>query len=515
MTNNAGAAIPNFGAVYFPKPPSVKIVRIVMHNFFNTFFKLCTDSDTVTNHLETMYVNYATRLFDADNLDRRKHDTIMDFETVWHAFINRVENTNATKAAAAAVNDDDKEDIASVAVGNSAAIDETAQQFSRFNDGLSAEKTNGDEAAHILKNVIKDFACQILQWKCGGLGATLHLPQTVLGELNNFDDSILTGACKYILDDLAAQKGKTTGDYIQKMEVDMLNKLWSTDWHTKFNRTLHITGFGSFDRIATILAAIDDVPSFCLNIKGREIGVGGILYTNTQDSKTGELRAALGPQQLVRIELISSVCDLNWMVQGHDIPLQTLPYVRTILILKTLWMDVGKTQTDWDQYIGSLYTQDLNLSIIARVLDQVLQIVGGDITQAAQRISFIKMLETNNSSWNKISKSDKAHIVATCNPFQKQRNETNFDIATNMRLQLVRIIALAAGNTTADETKRLKEFENFFKKLRDHDGRKRFHKGGSKKRRHGKRRKTRRNKKKRKKKTIKRRRKRGRKTRRK
>ena len=494
--------------VPFAKPASVKMVRIKMFKSLVTFLNILKDNEDAKDVVKQMYLDYATHLRDSKQLTDAKYQN-MAFDDVWNIFLARIDNTAQTADSAAAVKDDNEDDTT---LGSSSditlpIISPNVQIFGRHFDGISIEQKHGDEAPHILKNVIKDFACQLLQLRCG-LGGPAPKQG---GLLETISPAIQDAAIQYILEDLAAQKGKTTGDYVQKVEVQLDNLLWSTDWQTEFNRTLHISGFGSFDRIATILAAIDDVPTICLNSKGVTIGVGGINYVNVGVKDIGKLKDFLGPDRLVRVELMSSIRDLNWMIPGEHIPLDTLPYIRTILVLKTLWMDIGGSETSWDQNIGPLYKKSFDLDIVASIintsLQQIIDRLSGNSWDEKTR-KFIPILYNKKLQLDIINKSDSADMSAKCYQYNLQQNLDRLEAAKQMRdniFQLItnvcriedvqqRILVIKQGLSQFPATKKG---------------------GGSRKRRRRRRRKTRRKKKRRKRKSIKKRRKRGRKTRRK
>jgi len=425
---------------------------------------------------------------------------------MWPIFVERIIKTSATTATASAVKDDEEEDNKSSSTKNIGIISPNVQIFGRHFDGISAESKYGDEAPHILKNVIKDFACQLLQLRCGGLGD----PAPDQGYLlTSISAAIQNAAIQYILADLASQKGKTTGDYVQKVEVQMDNLLWSTDWQSEFNRKLHITGFGSFDRIATILAAIDDVPTICINASGVTIGVGGINYEATNTVNVAKLVDTLGPDRLVRIELMSSIRDLNWMIPGEHIPKDTLPYIRTILVLKTMWIDVFGTVDTWDQYIGTRLENLEDLDNVSGIINDLMQTIlnqlGGSL--AEKQSEFSKWLNNKKHQLDNIFKRDTDALGAKCSQFSKAPAQISLDQARIMRDNIFKLLTT---NTIENNDKRGETIKTslgiYFPPPKKG--------GGSRKRRH-RRRKTRRKKKRRKRKSIKKRRKRGRKTRRK
>jgi len=492
-------------AVSFNSPASVKIVRIKMFESFVTFLNILRSDKKAMGVVKNMYFAYASKLLEAKQLTQDKFNQ-MDFDTMWSIFVERIIKTSATTEVAKAVKDDDEEDKKSSSTKDIGIISPNVQIFGRHFDGISAESKHGDEAPHILKNVIKDFACQLLQLKCGGLGGPQQSADSLLQIV---PATTLNAAIQYILADLASQKGKTTGDYVQKVEVQMDNLLWSTDWQSEFNRKLHITGFGSFDRIATILAAIDDVPTICINAPGVTIGVGGINYQRTETPNVAKLVDTLGPDRLVRIELMSSIRDLNWMIPGEHIPKDTLPYIRTILVLKTMWIDVFGTVDTWDQYIGTRLEnlEDLdNVSgIINNLMQTILNRLGGTTWQEKTR-TFGLWLNNKKHQLDNIFKRDTDALGAKCSQFSKAPAQSSLDQARIMRDNIFKLLTT---NTIENNDKRKDAIEtllvSYFPTTK---------KGGSKKRRH-RRRRTRRKKKKRKKKTLRRRRKRGRKTRRK
>jgi len=492
-------------AVSFNSPASVKIVRIKMFESFVTFLNILSADEKAMEVVKNMYFDYASKLLEADQLTQDKFNQ-MDFDTMWPIFVERIIKTSATTATASAVKDDEEEDNKSSSTKNIGIISPNVQIFGRHFDGISAESKYGDEAPHILKNVIKDFACQLLQLRCGGLGD----PAPDQGYLlTSISAAIQNAAIQYILADLASQKGKTTGDYVQKVEVQMDNLLWSTDWQSEFNRKLHITGFGSFDRIATILAAIDDVPTICINASGVTIGVGGINYEATNTVNVAKLVDTLGPDRLVRIELMSSIRDLNWMIPGEHIPKDTLPYIRTILVLKTMWIDVFGTVDTWDQYIGTRLENLEDLDNVSGIINDLMQTIlnqlGGSL--AEKQSEFSKWLNNKKHQLDNIFKRDTDALGAKCSQFSKAPAQISLDQARIMRDNIFKLLTT---NTIENNDKRGETIKTslgiYFPPPKKG--------GGSRKRRH-RRRKTRRKKKRRKRKSIKKRRKRGRKTRRK
>jgi hypothetical protein len=488
-----------------------------MFEAFEPFLNILISDQSAMDVVEEMYLNYANRLHGAGQLQQHKYDA-MALSEMWPIFLERIAATSATTAAAAKVKDDDegdKKSSTSKDPGVNGIISPSAQIFGRHFDGISTENKYGDEAPHILKNVIKDFACQLLQLRCGGLGG----PTTVMKELQDGEESLLTlvhkktqdAAIQYILEDLAAQKGKTTGDYIQKVEVQMDNLLWSTDWQTEFNRQLHISGFGSFDRIATILAAIDDVPTICINAKGVTIGVGGINYKPTQFGNLVELKESLGPDRLVRIELMSSIRDLNWMIPAADIPEETIPFIRTIMVLKTMWIDVGGTVEDWDKYIGerleNLEDLDNVSDIINNLMQTILNQLGGNLEDKQGK--FGAWLNNKGQQLDNIYERDIKALNTKCtSSFSKEYAQRRLEQAKLMREN---IFLLLSTYSIANEDERKKAIKTLLGRYFPTPKKG----GGSRKRRRRRRRKTRRKKKRRKRKSIKKRRKRGRKTRRK
>jgi hypothetical protein len=451
-----------------------------------------------------MYFAYASKLLDASQLTQAKFDG-MAFNDMWDIFLTRIAATSATTAAASVVKDDEEEDKKS-STKDIGIISSDAQIFGRHFDGISAESKYGDEAPHILKNVIKDFACQLLQLRCGGLGGPAPKQGDLLASISS---AIQDAAIKYILEDLASQKGKTTGDYIQKVEVQMDNLLWSTDWQTEFNRKLHITGFGSFDRIATILAAIDDVPTICINAQGVTIGVGGINYTATGTPNVAKLVDTLGPDRLVRIELMSSIRDLNWMIPGKGIPEETLPYIRTILVLKTMWIDAGHTIDDWDLHIGQSLENLEDLDYVTGIINDLMQTILTQLngtTWQKKTETFNIWLKNKATQLDNIFKRDTEALGAKCSQYHKAFAQSSLEQARQMREKIFLLLHSSSIENNAERRDAIKTLlVTYFPTTK---------KGGSKKRRH-RRRKTRRKKKRRKRKTIRKRRKRGRKTRRK
>ena len=488
-----------------------------MFEAFETFLNILIEDQNALAVVKEMYLNYANRLHGANQLQQHKYYA-MEFSEMWPIFLERIAATSATTAAAAKVKDDDegdKKSSTSKDPGVNGIISPSAQIFGRHFDGISTENKYGDEAPHILKNVIKDFACQLLQLRCGGLGG----PTTVMKELQEGEESLLTlvhkdtqdAAIQYILEDLAAQKGKTTGDYIQKVEVQMDNLLWSTDWQTEFNRQLHISGFGSFDRIATILAAIDDVPTICINAKGVTIGVGGINYKPTKRfGNLVELKESLGPDRLVRIELMSSIRDLNWMIPAADIPEETIPFIRTIMVLKTMWIDVGGTTAQWWQHIGNSLEnlEDLdNVSdIINNLIQTILNQLGGNLEDKQGK--FGGWLNNKRDQLDNIYQRDTKALNTKCtSSLSKEYAQRRLEQARLMRGNIFLLLNTYSIENNVERKEAIKTLlGKYFPTPR---------KGGSRKRRRRRRRKTRRKKKRRKRKSIKKRRKRGRKTRRK
>ena len=503
-------------SVPFDSPASVKIVRIKMFEAFETFLNILKEDEGAMDVVEEMYLNYANRLHGAGQLQPHKYDA-MEFSEMWPIFLERIAATSATTAAAAKVKDDDegdKKSSTSKDPGVNGIISPSAQIFGRHFDGISTENKYGDEAPHILKNVIKDFACQLLQLRCDGLGG----PTTVMKELQEGEESLLTlvhkktqdAAIQYILEDLAAQKGKTTGDYIQKVEVQMDNLLWSTDWQTEFNRQLHISGFGSFDRIATILAAIDDVPTICINAKGVTIGVGGINYKPTKFGNLVELKESLGPDRLVRIELMSSIRDLNWMIPAADIPEEIIPFIRTIMVLKTMWIDVGNTTAQWWQHIGNslenLEGLDNVSDIINNLIQTILNQLGGNLEDKQGK--FGAWLNNKGQQLDNIYQRDIKALNTKCTSFGKEYAQRRLEQAKLMRGNIFLLLNTYSIENNVERKGAIKTLlGKYFPTPKKG--------GGSRKRRRRRRRKTRRKKKRRKRKSIKKRRKRGRKTRRK
>ena len=279
--------------------------------------------------------------------------------------------------------------------------------------------------------------------------------------------------------------------------------LFSSKWQNQFNRELHITGFSSFDRMATILAAIDAVPSVFVDTKGRLVGVGGLLYQQLPENP-GMKKLNIDPAKLVRAQLISSCRDLNWMNSFEKIPIETLPCIRAILVLRAMYIDAGYTVDDWEQNYGNALETN-NLDAVSRIINKLwLELytkIGLD--------NFQQWLQNTNDRLNIIYREDRDKLEKSCNTIMARRNVGLIDASKGRRTAIFNLLSEMANQSDND---RIAFVTQGLTTLANAVGKKG---GGSRKRRPRRRRKTRRKKKRRKRKTIRKRRKKGRKTRRK
>ena len=151
--------------VVFDSAVSVKLARIRIFEALADFIDVLKLDSNARTVVANMYLEYATKLRDDEQLDDARYQT-MGFTAMWPLFLRRIKNTKTTletqKLKASDDDDDAEGDEEKTSGPKLPVITDAAQIFSRKSDGFSTEG-NGDEAAHILKNVIKNLASDILR----------------------------------------------------------------------------------------------------------------------------------------------------------------------------------------------------------------------------------------------------------------------------------------------------------------------------------------------------------------
>ena len=194
--------------------------------------------------------------------------------------------------------------------------------LSRAANGSSWNADKADNGPRSLEMIYKNLAHSCLQ-VAQGLDTDLLLESFLKIIGIKVGDDIFEGALEYCLNSMTCEGIKTGGDFLQIILSKVMNMLFGLDYERHLMPDLEIVGFTSFDRIATIISGIFNVPTIFINTKGANQAFGGcsMNYTklpgNGAQRLEGQYDATATPNResstIVAQSLTERMLDVNWL----------------------------------------------------------------------------------------------------------------------------------------------------------------------------------------------------------
>jgi len=194
--------------------------------------------------------------------------------------------------------------------------------LSRAANGSSWNAEKADNGPRSLEMIYKNLAHSCLQVAQGlDRDAVLESFLTSIGI--KVGDKIFKGALEYCLNSMTCEGIKTGGDFLQIILSKVMNMLFGLGYERYLMPDLEIIGFTSFDRIATIISGIFNVPTIFINTKGANQAFGGCSMNYTKLPGNGAQRLG-GPYDttatpnresstIVAQSLTERMLDVNWL----------------------------------------------------------------------------------------------------------------------------------------------------------------------------------------------------------
>ena len=274
---------------------SVKKVRILDYNEFQRF---CDAIESGKGK--------KTRMTYIESCWRRKVGEGPDFGTTFGVALQR-----RRKDVVVGDDDDDDDDDDEEGKGTSAVQGFNVRQgpgFSRKNNGLSHNKLTADQGPRALEAVYKNIATMCLMVEMDP--ERYEDIKTILIQ-NSFNEAIIKAGAAYCLQSTTIEGLKTGGDLLQVVQLKIMGMLFSIVINEDGIISVENFGFISFDRIATIIGAIFQVPSLFMSAKARNHAYGGlnmIMRPNTTYASVMENKSLMP-----RMRLFERALDWCWL----------------------------------------------------------------------------------------------------------------------------------------------------------------------------------------------------------
>ena len=217
---------------------------------------------------------------------------------------------------------DDGDGGAVAKVKNPKFIMPTGPGLSRDANGTSWNPDKADNGPRSLEMIYKNLAHSCLQ-VAQGLDPEGLLEKFLLSIGIKVDDDIFKEALEYCLNSMTCEGIKTGGDFLQIILSKVMNMLFGLDYERHLMPDLEIVGFTSFDRIATIISGIFNVPTIFINTKGANQSFGGCSMNYTKFPGIGAepsrvaYDATATPNResstIIAQSLTERMLDVNWL----------------------------------------------------------------------------------------------------------------------------------------------------------------------------------------------------------
>ncbi len=290
---------------------SVKRVRILDYIEFQKFRDVVETGPNKTARKKYIKAAWNHKIQNVDEVSRTT-----SFEDTFK-LVKKRRNDTAGEAVDPGGEDDEEEQDKSSS-GNSKAQSATAIKefnvktktgFSRKNNGLSHNKLTADQGPRALEAVYKNIASMCLMINLG-LDNEDRL-RTLLSQ-NGFSEIEINAGAEYCLQSTTIEGIKTGGDLLQVVQMKIMGMLFSIIKDADGALSVENFGFISFDRIATIIGAIFQVPSIFISAKGRNHAYGGLnIASKVRDTTFAKpiRKQTLTP----RISLFERALDCYWL----------------------------------------------------------------------------------------------------------------------------------------------------------------------------------------------------------
>ena len=183
----------------------------------------------------------------------------------------------------------------------------TIPKFSRKDNGLSHNKGSADQGPRTLEAVYKNIATMCLMVKLGiETGKIKKLLQQ-----NGYGPAQIDAGAKYCLESSTIEGIKTGSDLLQIVIEKIMGMLFSIGHESSGTVSVENFGFISFDRLATIVGAILQVPSMFISAKATNHAWGGLNIISSAGTTTA--RVWRDPALTPTLGLFQRSLDMYWL----------------------------------------------------------------------------------------------------------------------------------------------------------------------------------------------------------
>ena len=244
------------------------------------------------------------------------------FEESEQALMQRHNLLKSTINTDADDGNDDGDGGAVAKVKNPKFIMPTGPGLSRDANGTSWNPDRADNGPRSLEMIYKNLAHSCLQ-VAQGLDPEGLLESFLKSIGIEVDNDIFEEALEYCLNSMTCEGIKTGGDFLQIILSKVMNMLFGLGYERYLIPDLEIVGFTSFDRIATIISGIFNVPTIFINTKGANQIFGGCSMNYTKfpgigaEPLRGAYDATATPNResstIIAQSLTERMLDVNWL----------------------------------------------------------------------------------------------------------------------------------------------------------------------------------------------------------
>jgi len=300
---------------------SVKRIRTLEFQYFDKFCDKVKKKrrGKKGKQLDAFFYDEWVRLIRSKNPDKVSPS---NFEQSEKALMDRHRALKLTINPDADDGNDDGDGGAVAKVKNPKFIMPTGPGLSRDANGTSWNPDKADNGPRSLEMIYKNLAHSCLQ-VAQGLDPEELLEKFLLSIGIKVDDDIFKEALEYCLNSMTCEGIKTGGDFLQIILSKVMNMLFGLDYERHLMPDLEIVGFTSFDRIATIISGIFNVPTIFINTKGANQSFGGcsMNYTklpgNGAQRLEGQYDTTATPNResstIIAQSLTERMLDVNWL----------------------------------------------------------------------------------------------------------------------------------------------------------------------------------------------------------